>query len=294
MYFSIEAVQTQLMGKPRDISDKDYRRRVFQGIIDADPLLHGRSVLDLYEVDKIEPGESLLHYPVGTQPPARRILAGDTVLNGLSVVWYATSLVKTLAGKPAQCGTNFRQPGEKYCERICTLPPHDRDTPHEDKDGPKRSKAYITTIEPALCEDEGCPQFGTPHVCITRVESSQEMEMRRLRAFVVLCEEKLDQRLQGQYTNEQILGMLLKDARNLMLKYSWGTRKVAEEKTVSEEVTISSVWQHRNGEAYTVRLLTNTASANPAYVPTVVYEGARNGKFWSRPLADWHRSFTRI
>lgn len=42
----------------------------------------------------------------------------------------------------------------------------------------------------------------------------------RLKGFVVLCEEKLDQRLQGQYTNEQVLGMLLKEARNLMLMYS--------------------------------------------------------------------------
>lgn len=53
-----------------------------------------------------------------------------------------------------------------------------------------------------------------------------EREVERLKrenenfsAFVRLSEHKLDQRLQGQYTNEQILGMLLKIARQLMLEY---------------------------------------------------------------------------
>lgn len=28
--------------------------------------------------------------------------------------------------------------------------------------------------EPDLCEDEGCPNFGTPHVCISRATGPQE------------------------------------------------------------------------------------------------------------------------
>lgn len=59
-------------------------------------------------------------------------------------------------------------------------------------------------------------------------------------------------------------------------------------------VVPGSVWRHYNGEAYTVRILTNLDSEQSNYEPTVVYEGVRNGKFWSRPLMDWHRSFTRI
>lgn len=58
-----------------------------------------------------------------------------------------------------------------------------------------------------------------------------------------------------------------------------------------------SIWRHSNGAVYTVILLTNTEGDDPAkrekYPPTVVYLG-RNGKVWSRPLADWHRSMTRI
>ncbi len=50
------------------------------------------------------------------------------------------------------------------------------------------------------------------------VETDKDALIAELREFVVFTEHKLDQRLQGQYTNEAILGMLLKKARDLMLK----------------------------------------------------------------------------
>lgn len=50
--------------------------------------------------------------------------------------------------------------------------------------------------------------------------ASTLLEISDLEGFIKLAEHKLDQRLQGQYTNEQILGMLLKLARNLMVKHS--------------------------------------------------------------------------
>lgn len=46
-----------------------------------------------------------------------------------------------------------------------------------------------------------------------------QARIEELREFVGLSEHKLDQRLQGQYTNEQILGMLLAEARRLLLKH---------------------------------------------------------------------------
>lgn len=51
------------------------------------------------------------------------------------------------------------------------------------------------------------------------------------------------------------------------------------------------VWTHTSGRDYTVLLIANQHSENPKYPPTVVYEGD-NGRVWSRPLSDWHRSMT--
>lgn len=53
-----------------------------------------------------------------------------------------------------------------------------------------------------------------------RAALSRERERHQdLLDFVQLTEHKLDQRLQGQYTNTQILGMLLKLSRELLLKH---------------------------------------------------------------------------
>ena len=53
-----------------------------------------------------------------------------------------------------------------------------------------------------------------------------------------------------------------------------------------------SVWQHRDGDIYKVVMLANEATEQPDRYPvTVVYRG-KDGKVWSRPLSDWHRSMT--
>lgn len=53
-------------------------------------------------------------------------------------------------------------------------------------------------------------------------------------------------------------------------------------------------WVHTNGNVYTVFLITNLKSDRPEKFPvTVVYEG-QNGNVWSRPLSQWHRSFTQV
>jgi hypothetical protein len=57
---------------------------------------------------------------------------------------------------------------------------------------------------------------------------------------------------------------------------------------------VESHWIHTNGEEYEVICYTNTATTLPEKYPiTVIYSG-RNGKIWSRPLADWHRSMTPV
>jgi hypothetical protein len=60
-----------------------------------------------------------------------------------------------------------------------------------------------------------------------------------------------------------------------------------------EEIVPGSRWKHRNGNLYTVLLIANTASTNPDYEPTVVYQG-ENGNVWARLLSDWSRSFEAV
>ena len=53
-----------------------------------------------------------------------------------------------------------------------------------------------------------------------------------------------------------------------------------------------SWWTHRNGALYTVLMIANSDTEDEARYPvTVVYQGD-NGKVWSRPASDWHRSMT--
>lgn len=63
---------------------------------------------------------------------------------------------------------------------------------------------------------------------------------------------------------------------------------------MSNDLTPGSRWRHRNGQTYIIEVLTNVASTNPKYVPTVVYRNITNGTAWSRPVADWSRSMTRV
>lgn len=58
------------------------------------------------------------------------------------------------------------------------------------------------------------------------------------------------------------------------------------------DVVKDSIWNHTNGNEYTVLLITNEYSENQdKYPTTVVYQG-KNKRIWSRPLLDWHRSMT--
>lgn len=59
------------------------------------------------------------------------------------------------------------------------------------------------------------------------------------------------------------------------------------------DVAEGETWRHHNGNEYTVKYITNLAVQRAGHPPDVVYEGA-NGNVWSRPLADWHRSFTFV
>jgi hypothetical protein len=52
----------------------------------------------------------------------------------------------------------------------------------------------------------------------------------------------------------------------------------------------NSVWRHKNGNVYKVAVITNVGSVRPEYPPTVVYFNVRTDTWWSRPVADWHRS----
>lgn len=52
-----------------------------------------------------------------------------------------------------------------------------------------------------------------------------------------------------------------------------------------------SRWQHRNGNTYLVLVITNLLDTTD-YPMTVVYQNDENGTMWSRPVRDWHRSFT--
>jgi len=63
--------------------------------------------------------------------------------------------------------------------------------------------------------------------------------------------------------------------------------------TDTSKPTPGSIWEHKNGNRYTVLCLANESSANPRYQPVVVYQGD-NGRIWARHSSDWHRSFIAI
>lgn len=60
------------------------------------------------------------------------------------------------------------------------------------------------------------------------------------------------------------------------------------------EVTPLSRWTHRNGGIYAVILIANEHSENQDRYPTTVVYRDYDGKTWSKPLSDWHRSMTKM
>ncbi|UVK46751.1 DUF1653 domain-containing protein [Mesorhizobium sp. AR07] len=57
---------------------------------------------------------------------------------------------------------------------------------------------------------------------------------------------------------------------------------------------IGQSWQHHSGRMYQVILVTNTTHPSDKFPVTVVYQNMTNATVWSRPLSDWHRSFTEM
>lgn len=58
---------------------------------------------------------------------------------------------------------------------------------------------------------------------------------------------------------------------------------------------IGSVWNHHNGNNYTVVMFTNIeTNRQDKYPTTIVYRNTANGKFYSRKLIDWHRSMVKV
>lgn len=56
-----------------------------------------------------------------------------------------------------------------------------------------------------------------------------------------------------------------------------------------------TVWQHTNGNVYRVMFITNSFHPHEQHPPHVVYETLQYPeRKWSRPLSDWHRSFTFV
>ena len=67
-----------------------------------------------------------------------------------------------------------------------------------------------------------------------------------------------------------------------------------EPKPFEPNVHVGSRWRHYNGCEYTVMTVANIRSSDHKKYPvTIVYLGI-NGRFWTRPLGDWHRSMTLI
>lgn len=56
------------------------------------------------------------------------------------------------------------------------------------------------------------------------------------------------------------------------------------------DIQVGDVWQHTNGNLYTVLHIANEPD-ELRYPRTIVYQGP-NGKVWARRADDWHRSMT--
>jgi hypothetical protein len=63
---------------------------------------------------------------------------------------------------------------------------------------------------------------------------------------------------------------------------------------MNDEITVWSIWKHKNGINYRVSTLANTQSTKEEYPPSVVYENCQTGTIWVRPIKGWHESFTKV
>lgn len=57
------------------------------------------------------------------------------------------------------------------------------------------------------------------------------------------------------------------------------------------EITIASIWTHRNGNDYSVVMIANLLDTAD-YPKTIVYRNIKNGTLWARRYDDWYRSFS--
>lgn len=56
---------------------------------------------------------------------------------------------------------------------------------------------------------------------------------------------------------------------------------------------VGYVYQHINGNVYTIIAIANESSKRIEYPPTVVYQG-KNGLVWAKPLTNFINKMTRI
>lgn len=62
-----------------------------------------------------------------------------------------------------------------------------------------------------------------------------------------------------------------------------------------KDIFLRSLWVHHTSkQVYRVIGFTNVGSDKPDYPPTVIYVNDKTNTPYSRPLADWERSFTPV
>lgn len=71
-------------------------------------------------------------------------------------------------------------------------------------------------------------------------------------------------------------------------------RQFAEMLQYYFEPRVGYVYQHINGNIYTVIAIANQESKRVDYPPTVVYQGTTNGKVWAKPLTNFIAKMTWI
>lgn len=54
------------------------------------------------------------------------------------------------------------------------------------------------------------------------------------------------------------------------------------------------IWEHHSGKRYRVLLITNETATKDNYPVEVVYRCLEHGHIYSRPLDEWHMSFTEV
>ncbi len=69
---------------------------------------------------------------------------------------------------------------------------------------------------------------------------------------------------------------------------------IAWKRDMTPAPRLDSIWQHTNGQRYSVFAIANDRSIRAEYPPTIMYRNVDNGRVYSRPLSDWHRSMTEV